>query len=212
MRTLRGLMRPMPLSTSQALSNRSSAPPLSAEQRRTQISDGHRLIRLARQKRLALYGEAEFLARCAYIDADYFMNRFIPVLLAKISDGVTVRVNAAIVRARRQAALYDVKKVGVAEYVAEAFYDSHLYNAREAHLPRPMLRDQIKATIHKGEALELLFPIFSRKPFSPIRESRPASGPCRDCLAGALHRSGPGSQYPLSDRLPPDSLGRWIEI
>ncbi len=166
-------MRPMPLSTSQALSNRSSAPPLSAEQRRTQISDGHRLIRLARQKRLALYGEAEFLARCAYIDADYFMNRFIPVLLAKISDGVTVRVNAAIVRARRHAALYDVKKVGVAEYVAEAFYDSHLYNAHEAHLPRPMLRDQIKAIIHKGEALELLFPIFSRKPFSPIKNRGP---------------------------------------
>jgi|HubBroStandDraft_6_1064221.scaffolds.fasta_scaffold70313_2 hypothetical protein len=166
-------MRPMPLSTSQALSNRSSAPPLSAEQMRTQISDGHRLIRLARQKRLALYGEAEFLARCAYIDADYFMNRFIPVLLAKISDGVTVRVNAAIVRARRHAALYDVKKVGVAEYVAEAFYDSHLYNAREAHLPRPTLRDQIKAIIHKGEALELLFPIFSRKPFSPIKNRGP---------------------------------------
>jgi hypothetical protein len=142
---------------------------LNVEQRRSQISGGHRLIRLVREKRLRLYTETEFLSRAAYCDAGYWIDSFLPALLTKVSENVTLRVNAAIGRARKNASAYDVKKVGIAEHIAEAFYDNHWYKVREENMPRKVLRDQIRNAIARDEPLELIFPIFSRKPFSPLK-------------------------------------------
>ena len=142
-------------------------------QQRSQISGGHRLLRLARERRLQLYTEAEFLSRIIYSDASYWMDSFVPALLMSVSENITCRVNAAIARARRNAAAYDVKRVGVAEHIAEAFYDNHLYKIREANVPRRLLRDRIGRTIARGEPIELIFPVFSRKPFSPLKNRGP---------------------------------------
>ena len=79
-----------------------------AEQRRSQISQGHRLLRQVREKRLQLYTESEFLERIAYSDASYWMDSFLPALRMKVSENITLRVNATIGRARKNAALYDV--------------------------------------------------------------------------------------------------------
>jgi pyoverdine/dityrosine biosynthesis protein Dit1 len=97
---------------------------------------------------------------------------FIPALLTKISENVTSRVNAAIGRARKNAAAYDVRRVGVAEHITEALYDNHWYKVREENLPRKVLRDQIQC-IDRGEPIELIFPIFSRKPFCPLKNRGP---------------------------------------
>ena len=144
-----------------------------AEQRRSQISQGHRLLRQVREKRLQLYTESEFLERIAYSDASYWMDSFLPALRMKVSENITLRVNATIGRARKNAALYDVKKVGVAEHIAEAFYDNRWYKVREDNFPRKLLRDQIQQTLDRGEPIELIFPVFSRKPFSPLKNRGP---------------------------------------
>lgn len=163
-------MHSMVRSSSTSKSPPTTPPPLlNDEQRRTQISDGHRLLRITREKRLALYSESEFLSRALYVDVDYFMHVFIPSLVRKISEDVTRRVNATNGRARKNAALYGVRKSGVPEHVAEALYDSEWFKPRAGHMPRPTLRDQITAIIQRNEPIELVFPIFSRKPFSPIK-------------------------------------------
>lgn len=143
------------------------------EHRRSQISDGHRLLDLTRQKRLRLYGEFEFLARAVHSDPSFWINQFVPALVDRISENVTLRVNAAIGRARKNAAAYDVKKIGVAEQIAEAFFDNRWYKIREENLPRPVLRDQVQESLERDEPLELVFPIFSRKPFSPLKNRGP---------------------------------------
>lgn len=79
------------------------------------------------------------------------------------------RINAAIMRARNNAHLFNVKKAGVAEYVTEAFFDNWWFKPKADHLPRIMLRDQVSSLIEKGLPLQLFFPIMSRKPFSPVK-------------------------------------------
>jgi hypothetical protein len=140
-----------------------------AEQQRSQISSGHRLLKLVREKRLQLYTEAEFLGRMIYSDPGYWIDTFVPALLTSISEHVTCRVNAAIRRARKNAAAYDVKKVGVAEHITEVFYDNCWYKVREENVPRKILRQQIQRILDRGEPIELIFPIFSRKPFCPLK-------------------------------------------
>jgi hypothetical protein len=53
--------------------------------------------------------------------------------------------------------------------VTEAFFDNTWFKIREQNLSRSELRDCVQRQIERGQQLELLFPIFSRKPFSPIK-------------------------------------------
>ncbi|MCL7929909.1 L-tyrosine/L-tryptophan isonitrile synthase family protein [Halomonas llamarensis] len=86
-----------------------------------------------------------------------------------MNDAMALRLNATIARAKKNSGAYGVKKSGVAEYVAEALFDSCWYKVQEANLSRIEVRDHVKFCLQKGKPLELLFPIFSRKPLSPIK-------------------------------------------
>lgn len=139
------------------------------EQKRTQISSGHRLIRLARQKRYWLYSQEEFHSKSINIAADYWLTHFTSALKSRMNEAMAQRINATILRARNNAHLFDVKKAGVAEYVTEAFFDNWWFKPKADHLPRIMLRDQVSSLIERGLPIQLYFPILSRKPFSPLK-------------------------------------------
>ncbi len=139
------------------------------EQQRTQISSGHRLIRLARQKRYQLYSQEEFQSKAISIPADYWLTHFTSALKSRMNEAMAQRINAAILRARSNAHLFDVKKAGIAEYVTEAFFDNWWFKPKSDHLPRIILRDQVSTLLDKGCPLQLYFPIMSRKPFSPLK-------------------------------------------
>ncbi len=146
---------------------------LNEEQRQSQISSGHRLVKLTRMKRFHLYQHEEFHAKALRVPAEYWLDHFLPALRARMNETITQRVNAAIVRARTHAKSYGVDKPGAAEFVAEAFFDNVWYKIRENNVSRPALRDQIRAILARGECLNLHLPIFSRKPFSPIKNRGP---------------------------------------
>lgn len=149
------------------------SPLLNDEQRRSQISDGHRLLRIARQKGTQLYSQAEFHRSAVHTPASYWLSTFLPALKARMNEAVALRVTAAIARARKQSAAYGVKKLGVAEYVAEAFFDKWWFNIREENLSRAQVRDTVKAALDRSQPLSLRLPILSRKAFSPLKNRGP---------------------------------------
>ncbi len=146
---------------------------LNEEQRRSQISGGHRLIRLARQKRFRLYHQEEFLAKAVWIPADYWLDHFLPALRVRMNETIAQRVGATIARARTHAKSYGVSKPGIAEFVTEAFFDNYWYKIREKNISRRTLRDLVQHVLERGERLRLHFPILSRKPLSPIKNRGP---------------------------------------
>lgn len=150
-----------------------TAPSLNEEQRRSQISGGHRLIRLVREKRFRLYQQDEFLTKAVWIPAEYWLDHFLPALRVRMNETIAQRVNAAIARARTHATAYGVSKPGVAEFVAEAFFDNYWYKIREENISRRTLRDHVKQVLERGKRLRLHFPILSRKPLSPIKNRGP---------------------------------------
>ncbi|POZ63115.1 hypothetical protein C2I19_04715 [Chromobacterium alticapitis] len=155
-------------------SGETDAPPqLNEEQRRSQISSGHRLIRLVRQKRFHLYSKAEFHTRAVRLPADYWLHHFVPALRAGMNETMAQRLSAAVARARRNAGLYGVAKPDVAEFIAEAFFDNWWFKAKEDNMSRVTLRDRVRELIAQGKPIRLHLPILSRKPFSPVKNRGP---------------------------------------
>lgn len=76
------------------------------EWRRSQISSGHKLINLTKQKRYCLYSEAEFDAKKVYLSADYVLNHFSTAIQTSMNEAIALRVNATITRARKNTSLY----------------------------------------------------------------------------------------------------------
>lgn len=139
------------------------------EQQRTQISSGHRLVRLARQQRYQLYNQDEFQSRAITVPADYWLTHFTSALKNRMNEAMARRINAAILRARNNAHLFGVKKTGIAEYVTEAFFDGGWFKSREDHLSRIILRDRVSTLLQNEQTLQLYFPVLSRKPFSSLK-------------------------------------------
>lgn len=142
---------------------------LNAEQRRSQISGGHRLISQVRSNPFQLYNQREFASKAVAIDAEYWMDEVMPALAHAVSRSAAARVDAALGRARKQAEEYGVTKPGAAELVAEALFDGRWFKAKKEHFGRAELRDQVLGTISAGRPVELVLPLFSRKPFSPVK-------------------------------------------
>lgn len=146
-----------------------SARELTAEQRKSQISDGHRLIRSVRARPFQLYSAREQATRAVALDAGDWLNTVPVALRAAVSRMAAARVDSALARARKRLAEYGVKRVGSAEAVAEALYDGKWFKTQRAHMERTALRDLVAAMLTRAEPVELIFPIFSRKPFSPVK-------------------------------------------
>ena len=146
-----------------------SPPALNAEQRRSQISGGHRLLTRVRDHPFQLYTEREFATRAVAVDAAYWLDSVAGTLRAAISRTSAARVDAALTRARKRAAEYEVDRAGAAEVVAEALFDGRWFKTRREHVSRPDLRDRVRVLLDRGEPVELVFPIFSRKPLSPVK-------------------------------------------
>ncbi|MEV6239720.1 L-tyrosine/L-tryptophan isonitrile synthase family protein [Lentzea sp. NPDC051838] len=142
---------------------------LNAEQRRSQISGGHRLISQVRSKPFQLYSQREFASRAVALDATYWVDEVMPALAHAVSRAAAARVDAALGRARKQAKEYGVAKPGAAELVAEALFDGRWFKARKENFGRAELRDQVLGMISSGRPVELVLPLFSRKPFSPVK-------------------------------------------
>lgn len=166
---------PLPAEAGAAVSERTGSRPqeLNEEQKRSQISSGHRLVRLARQKPYQLYSEDEFRSKGVKTSAEYWLDHFLPALRARMNETMAQRVSAAIGRARSNSHLYGVKRAGIAEYVAEAFFDTCWFKARVENFSRVTLRNQIEYLLHRGETLHLHLPLFSRKPFCPLKNRGP---------------------------------------
>jgi hypothetical protein len=141
-----------------------AAPPVQSH-----ISDGHRLLKAAGRLRHSLYGSAEFSKAAAHLPASYFLHSLVPAVRAQMNRKVASRVTAAISRARRNSHLYDVKHAGVAEYVAEALCDNTYFKQRQEHVSRVQLRDRVAQLLQQGAPVDLILPIFSRKPASPLK-------------------------------------------
>lgn len=142
---------------------------LNAEQRRSQISGGHRLISQVRRKPFQLYSQREFASKSVAIDAKYWVDEVMPALAHAVSRAAAARVDAALGRARKQAKEYGVTRPGAAELVAEALFDGKWFKAKKDHFGRAELRDQVLGMISAGRPVELVLPLFSRKPFSPVK-------------------------------------------
>ncbi|MFS8099530.1 L-tyrosine/L-tryptophan isonitrile synthase family protein [Lentzea alba] len=142
---------------------------LNAEQRRSQISGGHRLISQVRSKPFQLYSQREFASKSVAVDAKYWVDEVMPALAHAVSRAAAARVDAALGRARKQAKEYGVSRPGAAELVAEALFDGKWFKAKKEHFGRAELRDQVLGMISAGRPVELVLPLFSRKPFSPVK-------------------------------------------
>ncbi|WP_374983272.1 L-tyrosine/L-tryptophan isonitrile synthase family protein [Streptomyces fradiae] len=142
---------------------------LTAEQRRSQISDGHRLIRAVRARPFQLYSARRHATRAVTVDAEEWLAAVMPALRAAVSRTASARLDTALARARKRMDEYGVRRVGSAEAVAEALSDGKWFRTQRAHMGRAGLRDRVAQALRHGEPVELLFPVFSRKPFSPVK-------------------------------------------
>jgi hypothetical protein len=149
--------------------HRASPHHLHAEQRRSQISDGHRLIGLARRHPFALYPATEFATRAVCVDAAYWLDSVLPALSDLVGRVTVARVDAALARSRRARDLYGVSRPGAAEAVTEALFDGRWFRTKPDHVARPALRDRVAAAIRDDRPVELVLPVFSRKPLSPLK-------------------------------------------
>ncbi len=140
---------------------------------RSHISTGHRLLALARTHRAQLYSRSEFHGRALHVPAQYWLETFVPALRARISAAISDRVTATIKRAAKNRAQYGVARTSTAEVLAEALFDNWWYKPREDFLSRRALRDQLAAVVADGEPVELVLPVFSRKPISPLKNRGP---------------------------------------
>jgi hypothetical protein len=143
-------------------------PPVSSR-----ISDGHRLLRYVEQHRDALYDSRQFHRTATTLPAGQVMQRLVPALRAQISRRACDRITAAVQRAHHHAALYDVKQAGVAECIAEALCDPWSFRMRPEHLPRIQLRNRIATLMRSHRPIDLVLPVFSRKPLSPVKNHGP---------------------------------------
>ncbi|MFF9019962.1 L-tyrosine/L-tryptophan isonitrile synthase family protein [Streptomyces eurythermus] len=142
---------------------------LHAEQRKSQISDGHRLIRSVRRQPFALYSQSEFATKAVAIDADYWLDCVVPTVRAAVSRAAAAKVDAALARARKRHGEYGTTRPGAPEVIAEALFDAKWFRTKKDHLTRTELRDRIRGVITRGEPVQLVFPVFSRKPYSPVK-------------------------------------------
>jgi hypothetical protein len=142
---------------------------LTTEQRRSQISDGHRLIRAARARPFQLYTARRHATRAVTLDAEEWMAGVLPAMRAAVSRTASARLDTALARARKRMNEYGVKRVGSAEAVAEALSDTKWFRTRREHVGRAELRDRVADALAHGEPVELVLPLFSRKPFSPVK-------------------------------------------
>lgn len=137
------------------------------------ISDGHRLLRYVAQHPDALYDSTQFQRTAATLPAGQVMQCLVPALRAQISRRAADRVTAAVQRAHQHAALYGVTRAGVAECIAEALCDPWSFRVHPEHLPRIQLRNRIAALMRSQRPIDLLLPVFSRKPLSPVKNHGP---------------------------------------
>ncbi len=144
------------------------APPVSSR-----ISDGHRLLRYVEQHRDALYDSAQFHRTAITLPAGQVMQRLVPAVRAQISRRAADRITAAVQRAHQHAALYGVKHAGVPECIAEALCDPWSFRVHPEHLPRIQLRNRIATLMHSHRPIDLVLPVFSRKPLSPVKNHGP---------------------------------------
>ncbi|MFJ8695801.1 L-tyrosine/L-tryptophan isonitrile synthase family protein [Streptomyces roseolilacinus] len=142
---------------------------LTAEQRRSQISDGHRLIRAVRARPFQLYAARRHATRAVTVDAEAWLAAVMPAMRAAVSRTASARLDTALARARKRMSEYGVRRLGSAEVVAEALSDNKWFRTQREHMGRAELRDRVAEALRHGEPVELVFPIFSRKPFSPVK-------------------------------------------
>jgi len=142
---------------------------LNNEQKRSQISSGHRLIQLAKKNRGKLYTSNEFNAKAIFLSADFWLENFIPQLKINMSTNISNRVSAAISRARKNISFYNVDAVGISELIAEALFDNNWYKANEDNISRIEVRDKVSKILSKNKKIQLYLPILSRKPYSPVK-------------------------------------------
>jgi len=137
------------------------------------ISDGHRLLRYVAKHHDALYDNAKFHRTAVTLPAGQVMRHLVPALRAQISRHAADRITAAVQRAHQHAALYGVKQAGVAECIAEALCDPWSFRVHPEHLPRMQLRNRIATLMRSHRPIDLLLPVFSRKPLSPVKNHGP---------------------------------------
>ncbi len=134
------------------------------EQYRTQISKNHRLIKIAQRYGNALYDE--YGSPSEYISPNYFMEKVIAYMRMALNESVAQRQNAAIYRSRVKS---KQKKIGIHDVIAEVFYDNKYFRSTEKFFSPKLLKPKIKELIDKKQKIEMLLPILSRKPLSPIK-------------------------------------------
>ncbi|WP_445495353.1 L-tyrosine/L-tryptophan isonitrile synthase family protein [Photorhabdus sp. SF281] len=139
------------------------------ERMKAQISSRHLLIELTRELRYSLYFFGDVNVRSEYISADYFLDEFISLLQNIMNKSISQRQSATLIISRNLQNEYEVKNIGISEVVSESLFDNYFFKIKKHYTPRNYIRDQVKKCLNKEEKIELLLPILSRKPFSPIK-------------------------------------------
>lgn len=142
---------------------------LSEEQMKSQISSGHRLINLVRNKKFGLYSEKDFLSNAIHIPPNYIINNLIPSFTHGMNETISSRVNAAISRARKNASEYSVKTCGLYEFIAEELFNNWWYKPNTSNFSRVLARDKVKSLIENNKKIRMYIPILSRKPLNPVK-------------------------------------------
>jgi len=142
---------------------------LNEEQKKSQISDSHRLIQLTNKLRHKLDTNDGYGRHYELVDSMYFFNEIVAKLEDKLNVSVARRQSALLKRIKTKTSGYDGDKLTSIEYAAEVLFDSYFFKNNDEYVNRTETVRLIKESITKYKKIILLMPIMSRKPFSPIK-------------------------------------------
>lgn len=128
-------------------------------QDKVQISNTHRLISFI--KNMAKNPQK---IDNTNISIEYFLNNIIKKLELNLNFAVLNRQDYIVKKSRQRH-----KNPLNIEIFTEAFYDPHFFRNSDKFINYETLKNKIQHSIEANNSIEILLPIFSRKPISPIK-------------------------------------------
>jgi len=126
---------------------------------KTQIFNTHRLIDFT----VNLSKKPKKTNDC-FIDIEYFINNVINEIELNLNFLVLNRQEYILKKSKN-----DFKKPTRIEILTKAFYDPYFFRKTEYFINYKNLENKLLSSIKNNSCIEIIFPIFSRKPISPIK-------------------------------------------
>lgn len=140
----------------------------------------HPLQGLQVGNKLELYNEANFRRKCLTVTIPQIMSQLVPALNIASNQVTTDSAKMAVKRVQgdksrqispvfREYGLQKKEDAGLAEYIAEVFFDKSFRRGPVKNMDRAALRDQIKALLEKDEPITIIAPMLPQAAASPYK-------------------------------------------